>query len=217
MSDGLSVRNISKAFGPTQILTNVSFHVPPAAKLLITGPSGAGKTTLLRIIAGLESPDEGEVFIAGRRVTAKNETLAPHRRGIGFVFQSPALWPHMTVRENIAFGLASLPEAAAKQRIAELLEKAGLQRLETRYPHQISGGEAKRVSLLRSLAPQPQCLLLDEPFSNLDRQTKTALLSYVLETTAALKISLIFVTHDEYEVETVAGPVYSLACVARKL
>ena len=210
MKMGLVARNLRKNFGGSDIFRDLCFAVEPGERLVIAGPSGCGKTTLLRVLAGLELPEQGEIWLDGILATNSKGALAPHRRDMGFVFQNSALWPHMTVKENIAFGLNALTGQEREIRITALLEQAGLGEYGGRYPHQLSGGEARRVSLLRSLAPHPRYLLMDEPFTNLDRRLKTSLLEYVLESVAAIGAALVYVSHDEEEVRTVGGEVLLL-------
>lgn len=206
----ISVENVSKSFKGQLVLDKLSFHVPAASKVLLVGPSGVGKSTLLRIIAGLELPDEGKIYIGGKLVSDSRWTLEPHRRNIGFVFQNPTLWPHMTIRENIMFGLSSLVPDVAVQRVNTLLEQAQIRHVVDKYPDQISGGEAKRAALIRSIAPHPGFLLVDEPFANLDCPTKDVLLEFLLQTVEELKMTLLYVTHDAQEVQRIGGKVISL-------
>jgi ABC-type Fe3+/spermidine/putrescine transport system ATPase subunit len=191
----LSARKISKSFGSVRAVNTVSLDLDAGSTLVIRGASGSGKTTLLRLLAGLELPDEGEIWINGR----PGGSLPPHRRGMGFVFQSPALWPHLTVAGNILFGLAGRPRREARQRLEQLLERTGLAGLGKRYPDQLSGGQARRVALARALAPRPRCLLMDEPLTNLDGELKEKMLAFIQEETAGAGSSLIYVTHDDAE------------------
>jgi sulfate transport system ATP-binding protein len=163
----------------------------------LLGPSGSGKSTLLRVIAGLEQPDEGTVFISGREATA----LAPQKRGVGFVFQHYAPFKHMTVRENVAFGLRirRRPRAAIRFRVDELLELVQLAGLGHRYPAQLSGGQRQRMALARALAPEPEVLLLDEPFGALDARVRAELREWLRRLHAEMHVTTVFVTHDQEE------------------
>lgn len=186
------------------IIRDASFDLPDGSALAILGPSGSGKTTLLRLIAGLELPDDGTIWRDGEVISEPGWALAPHRRGMGFLFQSPALWPHMTVAQNIRFGLAGWARPAARQRLEELLAQTGLEALSDRFPHQISGGEARRAALARALAPRPACLLMDEPLTHLDADLKQEMLALILSSAAAARASLVYVTHDPAEAEVVS-------------
>jgi len=206
----IQMDKVTKCKGGLNILDQVSLEVFPRDSVAILGPSGSGKTTLLRLIAGLEVPDGGQIFIDGRLVSSPEWTLAPDRRGIGFVFQAPALWPHMTVAQNILFGLQGLPREEARLRLEELLARTSLSGLADRYPHQISGGEARRVSLARALAPRPRCLLLDEPLTNLDPELKEEMLCLIEESLEESGICSIYVTHDADEAERISERILTL-------
>ncbi len=173
----------------------------------LLGPSGCGKTTLLRIIAGFESPQAGTVEIAGRRVVGNGDWVSPEQRHVGMLFQDYALFPHLSVAENIAFGLRFFKASDRRQRVTELLDLVRLAGLENRYPHELSGGQQQRVALARALATQPKLLLLDEPLSNLDVQVRLRLREEVLEILKAKGISGIFVTHDQQEALAIADQV----------
>ena len=197
----IRVSGVSKRYGESAALRNISLTAGEDQPLVVCGPSGSGKTTLLRIIAGLETPDAGEVEIDG----TPGRFLAPHLRDIGFVFQRSALWPHLTVAQNILFGVNGLPSAQKRRLAAELLERSGLSGMERRYPHQLSGGEARRVAILRALAPRPRHLLLDEPFTSLDADSKGAMLGLILERAGETRATVILVTHDLREAASVGG------------
>lgn len=209
-STGIVVKNLTKAFRGQTVLDNVSFCAPDGSRALLVGPSGAGKSTLLRIIAGLALPDAGEVYLGGRLASTPVWSLEPRRRDVGFVFQNPTLWPHMTVTDNIMFGLAEKPQQAARQHVQALLAKAMISHIAHKYPDQISGGEAKRAALLRSIAPGPRFLLVDEPFANLDDATKKTLLDFLLAMIGECRMTLLYVTHDAGEVKHVGGEIVSL-------
>jgi len=175
-----------------------SFRTMPG--LHFSGHPAAG-----RPIAGLEIPDAGTISMDGRLVSSPDCMVPPSGRSIGFVFQSPALWPHMTVADNIRFALENLPHGEQEQRVESLMERMLILPLADRYPDQISGGEARRVALARALAPRPATLLLDEPLTNLDRPLREDLLMLILESVQESGSSMVYVTHDEYEAEMIAG------------
>ncbi|MDD1684235.1 MAG: ABC transporter ATP-binding protein [Methanoregula sp.] len=203
----IELKNISKTFGSHRAVDRVSFIVPDRAQVALLGPSGSGKTTLLRLIAGLEIPDTGTITMDGRLVSSPDCMIPPSERSIGFVFQSAALWPHMTITDNIRFALEDVRADEQKQRTRSLMERMGILPLADRYPDQISGGEARRVALARALAPQPATLLFDEPLTNLDRMLKEDLLVLILESVRQAGSSMVYVTHDEYEAEKIAGTI----------
>ena len=190
---------LSKSFGAVHAVNRVSLTLAPGEILSVLGPSGCGKTTLLRLIAGFEPADEGEVRIQGRSVSEPRHHEPPERRRVGMVFQEYALFPHLTVAENVEFGLKGLASGDRRRRLAELFELVSLQGLDGRYPHELSGGQQQRVALARTLAPRPVVVLLDEPFSNLDATMRTDLRR---EMEAALRgsgVATVFVTHDREE------------------
>ncbi|MCL7413897.1 MAG: ABC transporter ATP-binding protein [ANME-2 cluster archaeon] len=191
----IQINDVTKYYRDVKVIEHFSLEVSDHTSLVVLGPSGCGKTTLLRLIAGLEIPDEGEIYINGSLVSCPGWVLPPHRRSIGFVFQTSALWPHMTVSQNIRFGLHSGNDG----RVQEMLTRTGLMELANRYPSQISGGQARRVALARALAPEPEYLLLDEPLTNLDPDLKQEMLTLIKETVANTGGSLIYVTHDAGE------------------
>jgi sulfate transport system ATP-binding protein len=196
------VRNATRRFGDFTALDDVSVEIPSGSLTALLGPSGSGKSTLLRVIAGLERPDAGTVEIDGRDAT----NLPPQRRGVGFVFQHYAAFKHMTVRENVAFGLkvARRPKAEVKARVSELLELVQLPGLADRYPAQLSGGQRQRMALARSLAVQPSVLLLDEPFGALDARVRKELRAWLRHLHDEVHVTTVFVTHDQEEAMEVA-------------
>lgn len=205
----IEVRNISKKFGAFTALNDVSLHVETGELVALLGPSGSGKTTLLRIISGLESADQGSVLFHGEDTTRQNA----RDRHVGFVFQHYALFRHMTVFENIAFGLRVRPRksrpsnAVIKERVMELLRLVQLEGLAPRYPSQLSGGQRQRVALARALAVEPRVLLLDEPFGALDAQVRQELRRWLRRLHDDLHITSVFVTHDQEEALEVADRV----------
>jgi len=191
------VRNVSKRFGEFVALDDISLDVESGALTALLGPSGSGKSTLLRIIAGLETADEGEILLGGKDATA----LAPQKRNVGFVFQHYAAFKHMTVRDNIAFGLKvrKRPKTEIAERVDELLHLVQLQNFGHRYPAQLSGGQRQRMGLARALAPEPQVLLLDEPFGALDARVRAELREWLRQLHDVVHVTTVFVTHDQDE------------------
>jgi len=201
----IEVRNISKRFGDFRALDDVSIDVDSGSLTALLGPSGSGKSTLLRIIAGLEWPDEGEIKLAGEDATP----LTPQKRGVGFVFQHYAAFKHMTVRDNIAFGLKirKRPKDEVTRRVDELLDLVQLQGFGGRYPAQLSGGQRQRMALARALAPEPKVLLLDEPFGALDARVRAELRVWLRRLHEETHTTTVFVTHDQEEAMEVADKV----------
>jgi sulfate transport system ATP-binding protein len=198
----IEARGIVKRFGDFTALDGVSVDVPSGSLTALLGPSGSGKSTLLRVIAGLETPDEGKVVLAGEDVTR----VAPQERGVGFVFQHYAAFKHMTVWENVAFGLKirRRPRAEVKQRVSELLQLVQLARLGDRYPAQLSGGQRQRMGLARALAVDPKVLLLDEPFGALDARVRKELRLWLRRLHDETHTTTVIVTHDQEEAMEVA-------------
>lgn len=197
----LEVRNLIKHFHGTQqsAVNNISFELSSGEILALVGPSGCGKTTTLRIIAGLERPDSGIVCINDRVVASESVFVPPEKRGVGMVFQDHALFPHLTVSENIAFGLRGQSPAQVKQTVGEMLHLVGLLPLAKRYPHALSGGERQRVALARALAPRPVLVLMDEPFSSLDADLRMEMREHVRQILKSMQATVVFVTHDQEE------------------
>jgi sulfate/thiosulfate transport system ATP-binding protein len=201
----ISVEGISKHFGNFHALDNINLEVKNGSLIALLGPSGSGKSTLLRVIAGLETADEGRIYIDGQHAT----NLDVRRRNIGFVFQHYALFKHLTIRKNIAFGLEirKAPPKEIKDRVEELLELVQLQGLGDRYPSQLSGGQRQRVALARALAVKPQVLLLDEPFGALDAKVRKELRAWIRRLHDEFHVTSIFVTHDQEEAMEVADEI----------
>ena len=198
----ISARNVTKRFGEFVALDDVSVDVPSGALMALLGPSGSGKSTLLRVIAGLEKPDAGDVFISGREATQ----LRPQQRGVGFVFQHYAPFKHMTVADNVAFGLTvrRRPKQEIRDRVHELLELVQLEGLGKRYPAQLSGGQRQRMALARALAVEPEVLLLDEPFGALDARVRQELREWLRRLHDEVHVTTVFVTHDQEEAMQIA-------------
>jgi iron(III) transport system ATP-binding protein len=194
---GVDIRNVALSFGATQVLRNINLSVEPGEFFALLGPSGSGKSTLLRLIAGFNQHQHGEVLIGGKDVTG----IPPWERNVGMVFQNYALWPHMTVYENAAYGLRlrKIPAAEIDQRIRAVLDKVKLGGLEDRYPGQLSGGQQQRVALARALVLNPKILLLDEPLSNLDAKIRIQVRAEIRKLQRELGITTVYVTHDQEE------------------
>ncbi|MDQ5820985.1 MAG: TOBE-like domain-containing protein [Actinomycetota bacterium] len=201
----IEARKVTKCFGDFVALDDVSVKVESGSLTAILGPSGSGKSTLLRVIAGLEQPDGGAVFISGKEATA----LAPQKRGVGFVFQHYAPFKHMTVWENVAFGLTirRRPRKEVRARVDQLLELVQLQGLGKRYPAQLSGGQRQRMALARALAVEPEVLLLDEPFGALDARVRKELRAWLRRLHDEVHVTTVFVTHDQEEAMDVADQI----------
>jgi len=193
----IEARSVTKRFGDFVALDDVSLNVESGSLTALLGPSGSGKSTLLRVIAGLETPEVGDVFISGKEATA----IAPQKRGVGFVFQHYAPFTHMTVWDNVAFGLSIRRRSKREiaERVDRLLELVQLKGLGRRYPAQLSGGQRQRMALARALAPEPEVLLLDEPFGALDARVRKELREWLLRLHDETHVTTIFVTHDQEE------------------
>ncbi|AFZ00713.1 sulfate/molybdate ABC transporter ATP-binding protein [Calothrix sp. PCC 6303] len=202
---GIAVENVSKHYGSFRAVDDVSLEFKTGSLVALLGPSGSGKSTLLRMIAGLETPSSGEIYITGKNATHKSV----QERNIGFVFQHYALFKHLTVRQNIAFALElrKTPKRRIQQRVEELLDLVQLSGLGDRYPSQLSGGQRQRVALARSLAVQPQTLLLDEPFGALDAKVRKELRVWLRHLHEDVNVTTIFVTHDQEEAMEVADQI----------
>ena len=202
----LRFENVRHAYGRKTALSDFTLSVEEGQIVALLGPSGSGKTTALRIAAGLETPESGNVFVGASQVAGKGLFVPPERRDIGLLFQDLALFPHLTVIENVGFGLTG-NAAERRRRIGELLSLVGLDGLGQRYPHQLSGGQQQRVALARALAPEPRVLLLDEPFSNLDVVLRHQVRREMVALLKKIGTSVLFVTHDPEEALYVADQV----------
>src|ERR1700758_3301248 len=202
MTDAIALRGVNKRYGDFAALDDINFTVPAGSLTALLGPSGSGKSTLLRAIAGLDEPDTGTITINGRDVTH----VPPQRRGIGFVFQHYAAFKHMTVRDNVAFGLKirKRPKAEVKEKVDNLLQTVGLSGFQTRYPGQLSGGQRQRMALARALAVDTQVLLLDEPFGALDAKVREDLRAWLRRLHDEVHVTTALVTHDQHEALDVA-------------
>ncbi|MGO3183355.1 MAG: ABC transporter ATP-binding protein [Aequorivita sp.] len=206
----LTIHSLSKSFdrGKNYALQNVSFTLKKGDVCAIVGESGSGKTTLVRLIAGLESPDEGSILLEGKEVASVKKLVPPEKRKIGLVFQEYALFPHLTILENILYGISKMKNK--KARATEMVQLVGLAGMESRYPHQLSGGQQQRVALARALAPNPSLLILDEPFSNLDAMLRMQLRNQVFDIIKKTGVTALFVTHDTQDALSVADEILIL-------
>ena len=212
----LTLEHVTKRFeaGGAPAVDDLSLAVERGRILALLGPSGCGKTTTLRLIAGFETPDAGRITIAGRTVADARDGahVEPEARGVGIVFQDYALFPHLTVGENVAFGLPRSGRSARGERVGQILDLVGLAELADRYPHELSGGQQQRVAVARALAPAPAVILLDEPFSNLDADLRAQMRDEVEKILRSTGTTAIFVTHDQEEAFTIADQVGVLDC-----
>ncbi|HIJ72662.1 MAG TPA: ABC transporter ATP-binding protein [Candidatus Hydrogenedentes bacterium] len=215
----VEVRNVSKHFGALVALNGLSVAVTRGEALCLFGPSGCGKTTLLRIVAGLERPDGGAVFINGVEATSPTAFLAPAARNIGMVFQDLALWPHMRAARHLDFVLRAAPltRAQRERRIAELLERVSLSDRRRAYPCELSGGQQQRLAIARALAHEPRVLLLDEPFANLDAPLRDDILDTVKGLKQERDVTVLFAAHHPEEVTSLADCVLEMAAGAYKV
>ena len=210
----LRLAEVTKWFGARAVVDRASLDVAEGEVVALLGASGCGKTTLLRLVAGLETPDAGEVWIAGERVAAGGRNLAPPRaRAVGFVFQDLALWPHLTAYGNLDFvlGCAAAPRRARGERITEVLRLVRAEAVAGSYPHQLAGGEQQRVALARAVVARPRLLLLDEPMSSLDADLKAELRGEFISLQRRLGVTTVYVTHDRAEAAAVAHRTVSMS------
>jgi len=195
--------NLTKFYGSVTAINDISFHLREKEFISILGPSGCGKSTLLRLIAGLEVPSQGKIFLEHKEISGKKITMPPEHRKFGMIFQDYALFPHLSVKDNIAFGLIGTKKEKLK-RLEELLNLVGLPHLSENMPHQISGGEQQRIAVARALAPKPRIILMDEPFSNLDYQLRQQMRYDVRDILKHQGVASILVTHDQVEAITLS-------------
>ncbi|HEV2075164.1 MAG TPA: ABC transporter ATP-binding protein [Thermoleophilaceae bacterium] len=200
----VAVAGLAKSFGPVRAVDGVDLEIDPGTICALLGPSGCGKTTMLRLIAGFERPDAGRVSVGDREVAGERTFVAPERRRIGMVFQDYALFPHLDVAGNVSYGLG---RRAERGRVEEVLEQVGLAGAERRSVHELSGGQQQRVALARALAPTPDLILLDEPFSNLDATLRERLRREMREILRRAEVTTLFVTHDQEEALSLADRV----------
>jgi iron(III) transport system ATP-binding protein len=204
----LETKGIAKSFNGHTVLHDIDLSLRPGSTTAVVGASGCGKTTLLRLIAGFESPDAGTISIDGRQVASPQSAVAPHRRGVGYVAQDGALFPHLTVGQNIAYGLRGTARDEVRARVAELLETVSLDpSYASRRPHQLSGGQQQRVALARALARHPVLMLLDEPFSALDTGLRASTRKAVAGLLSTAGVTTLLVTHDQEEALSIADQV----------
>lgn len=201
----LELRNVSKIYKDKKAVDNVSMYINKGESLIITGPSGSGKSTLLRMITGLEMVSSGEIMLNNNVISSNKYVLNPNERNMSFVFQYAALWPHMTVKENIMFAMNNLNKSEVEYKLNSLLEVAEIKELKNRYPNEISGGEARRVSILRAIASDKEIFFLDEPLTNLNIDLKYKLLDFILDIVKTTNKTMIYVTHDLDEADRIQG------------
>lgn len=203
----LEAQNLSKQFNTAKIIDNISFTLGEGQIGCLLGPSGSGKTTLLRLVAGFETPERGKLILHGQPVCDKDLFLPPEKRRIGMVFQDYALFPHLTVKGNIGFGLRNLPRDIKKEKVRATIERIGLGKWADHYPHELSGGQQQRVALARALIMEPEIILLDEPFSNLDVTLRENLSREVRQIIKDLGLTALMVTHNQQEAFTMADEI----------
>lgn len=195
----LTLEEVSRHYGDTLALDRVSLDIAPSEVLCLLGPSGCGKSTLLRVAAGVERPSSGRILLDGQEIAGPNTFVPPEKRGIGLMFQDFALFPHLTILDNVAFGLKSLTRSEAKTEARAALDRVGLAHYASEYPHILSGGEQQRVALARAIAPRPSVLLMDEPFSGLDSRLREKMREETLAILHETRATAIVVTHDAEE------------------
>ena len=197
-------------------MQDLSLNIKENKLTCLLGDSGSGKTTILRLIAGLEIPKKGEIFIQNKLVTQANKIIIPpHKRNLGYIFQDLALWSHFTVYKNIAFGLKERKEKNIKEKVLDMLKNFGIQEHAKKYPHQLSGGQKQLVAISRSLILKPKILLMDEPLSNLDATLKAKMLEHILDLKNNFNLTIIYVTHDHKEAHEIADKIIKLQTKSR--
>lgn len=208
----IDIHNFSFTYSNASMkaVNGFSFTVEKGEVISILGRSGSGKSTILRLIAGLEIPDEGSFTLSGNKIIDRHTFIQPEKRGIGMVFQDYALFPHMSVEENIVFGLTKMSRKDKKKRANEVLELVELVGFEKRYPYQLSGGQQQRVALARAIAPEPELLLLDEPFSNLDADLQVKIREDLRRILKKANTTVIFVTHNENDAHALADRIVKI-------
>ncbi|ARD47387.1 ABC transporter ATP-binding protein [Sporosarcina sp. P33] len=210
----VEIQNLSFQYSKKQppVIDRFSFTIEKGEIVGIIGASGSGKSTLLRLLAGLEDPTAGSIELDGRLIVGEKTYIEAEKRGVGMVFQNYALFPHLTVSENICFGLHKMKRPERKQRLDEMLELVQLQDFAKRYPHELSGGQQQRVALARALAPSPSILLMDEPFSNLDTNLKSLIRMEVRDILQKANITCLFVSHDQADVDAICDRTIYIDC-----
>ncbi|PIC80246.1 ABC transporter [Sporosarcina sp. P18a] len=210
----VDIQNLSFRYSKKQqpVIDRFSFAIKKGEIVGIVGASGSGKSTLLRLLAGLEDPTAGSIELDGRLIVGDNTYIEAEKRGVGMVFQNYALFPHLTVSENICFGLHKMKRPEKKKRLDEMLELVQLQEFAKRYPHELSGGQQQRVALARALAPSPSILLMDEPFSNLDTNLKSLIRMEVRDILQKANITCLFVSHDQADVDAICDRTIYIDC-----
>jgi len=203
-----SMENVTKYFSSTLVIDKLSLSFDKGQLICLLGSSGSGKTTILRLLAGLESIDSGKIYLNGKLASADNKILLPPaKREIGFIFQDLALWPHMTVYENIAFGLKVNKVRRAEEKITDILNFLGIQGYQNKYPSQLSGGQQQLVAIARSLVLNPKILLMDEPLANLDVKLKSKIRGQIKEVIKNFSVTIVYVTHDHHEAFSLADEI----------
>ncbi|WNY87115.1 ABC transporter ATP-binding protein [Leclercia adecarboxylata] len=213
MLTSISLKGVSYAFGANTVLNQIDLHIEPGSVVALLGPSGCGKSTLLRLLAGLTQPAQGEIHFGDRLVAKTGWALSPEARDIGMVFQDYALWPHMTVAQNVMFPLKMrhVPRQERESRVAQALDRVGLSAFADRKPAGLSGGQQQRVALARAIVAEPRVLLFDEPLSNLDSELRATLCHEMASLLRQLGTTAVYVTHDRREAEILADRIVHLS------
>ncbi|WP_312348530.1 ABC transporter ATP-binding protein [Leclercia sp.] len=213
MLTSISLKGVSYAFGANTVLNQIDLHIEPGSVVALLGPSGCGKSTLLRLLAGLTQPAQGEIHFGDRLVAKTGWALSPEARDIGMVFQDYALWPHMTVAQNVMFPLKMrhVPRLERESRVAQALDRVGLSAFTDRKPAGLSGGQQQRVALARAIVAEPRVLLFDEPLSNLDSELRGTLCHEMASLLRQLGTTAVYVTHDRREAEILADRIVHLS------